>query len=42
MGVDMKKIKNKKLFVILSALLIVLDCTFDILLLRTLWKKEEE
>ena len=38
----MKKIKNKKLFVILSALVIVFDCTVDILLLRTLWKKEEE
>ena len=38
----MKKIKNKKLFVIMSALLIVLDCAVDILVLRTLWKKDEE
>lgn len=38
----MKKIKNKKLFVIVSALLIVLDCAVDILVLRALWKKEKE
>ena len=37
----MKKIKNKKIFVIVSALLIVFDCAVDILVLRALWKKEE-
>ena len=38
----MVKIKNKKLFILVSALVIVLDCTIDILLLRTFWKKSEE
>lgn len=38
----MKKIKNKKVFVLISALLIVLDCTVDILVLRAIWKKVEE
>ena len=38
----MKKIKNKKLFIIGSALLILLDCAIDILVLRALWKKDEE
>ena len=37
----MNKLKNKKLFVILSTLVIVLDCTIDILLLRAFWKKAE-
>ena len=34
-------IKNKKLFVLISTLVIVLDCTIDILLLRLFWKKQE-
>ena len=38
----MDKIKNKKLFVLVSALVIVLDCTIDILLLRAFRKKSEE
>lgn len=38
----MNKLKNKKLFVLVSTLVIVLDCTIDILLLRTFWKKLEE
>ena len=37
----MKKIKNRKLFVIVSALLILLDCAMDIIVLRALWKKDE-
>ena len=40
--ITMDKIKNKKLFVLVSALVIVLDCTIDILLLRAFWKKSEE
>ena len=40
--VTMDKITNKKLFVLVSALVIVLDCTIDILLLRAFWKKSEE
>lgn len=38
----MDKIKNKKLFILISALVIVLDCTIDNLLLRAFWKKSEE
>ena len=38
----MNKLKNKKLLFLVSALVIVLDCTIDILLLRALWKKSEE
>ena len=38
----MNKLKNKKLFVLVSALVIVLDCVIDILLLRAFWKKSEE
>ena len=38
----MNKLKNKKLFVLVSALVIVLDCAIDILLLRAFWKKSEE
>ncbi len=34
--------KNKKMFVLISALLVVLDCTVDILMLRAIWKKVEE
>ena len=34
-------IKNKKSFVLVSMLVIVLDCTIDILLLRLFWKKLE-
>ena len=33
--------KNKKLFVLISTLVIVLDCTIDILLFRLFWKKQE-
>jgi len=40
--VVMNKLKNKKLFVLVSTLVIVLDCTIDILLLRAFWKKLEE
>ena len=32
-------IKNKKSFVLVSILVIMLDCTIDILLLRLVWKK---
>jgi hypothetical protein len=38
----MDKIKNKKLFILVSALVSVLDCTIDILMLRAFWKKSEE
>ena len=38
----MDKKKKKKMFVLASALVIVLDCTIDILLLRAFWKKSEE
>ena len=38
----MDKIKNKKLFILVSALVIVLDCTIDVLLLKAFWKKSEE
>ena len=41
-GVTMNKLKNKKLFVLVSALVIMLDCVIDILLLRAFWKKSEE
>ena len=34
----MNTLKNRKLFVLVSALVIVLDCTIDILLLRLFWK----
>ena len=32
-------IKNKKSFILVSILVIMLDCTIDILLLRLFWKK---
>ena len=38
----MNKLKNKKLLVWVSVMVIVLDCTIDILLLRAFWKKLEE
>ena len=38
----MNKLKNKKLFVLVSALVIMLDCVIDILLLRAFWNKSEE
>ena len=37
----MKKLSNKKLFILVSAIIVVLDCTIDILLLKALWKKSE-
>jgi competence protein ComGC len=35
-------IKNKKSFVLISMLVIVLDCIIDILLLRLFWKNLTE
>lgn len=37
----MKKLSNKKLFILVSAIIVALDCTIDILLLKALWKKTE-
>ena len=37
----MKKLSDKKLFILVSAIIVVLDCTIDVLLLRLLWKKSE-
>jgi hypothetical protein len=38
----MDRLKDKKWFILISALVVVLDCTIDILLLKTFWKKSEE
>jgi len=40
-GIVMNTLKNSKLFVLVGALVIVLDCIIDILLLRMFWKKTE-
>ena len=37
----MKKLSNKKLFILISAIIVVLDCTIDVLLLKALWKKND-
>jgi hypothetical protein len=34
----MKKLSDKKLFILVSAIIVVVDCTIDILLLRALFK----
>lgn len=37
----MKKLSDKKLFILVSAIIVAIDCTIDIFLLRLLWKKSE-
>ena len=34
----MKKLSDKKLFILVSAFIVIVDCTVDILLLRALFK----
>ena len=37
----MKKLSDKKLFILVSAIIVAIDCTIDVILLRLLWKKSE-
>ena len=37
----MKKISDKKLFILVSAIIVIVDCTVDILLLKVLFKNTD-
>jgi len=37
----MKKLYNKKLYILICAIIVAVDCTIDVLLLRMLWKKTD-